>query len=336
MQPPPLACQVCNKPAEVGYAAQLCFVCRTTLSKRPFPLWIKIAIILVGIGFLYALAEMPAFLVASIAFERGQRAEAGGNFETAASEYAKAVEKFPGSTSAVARLGIAQYRAGNRDAAVRTLRSLAGRQAPKKLTNEINVVLAEMQRRDPGAAPARSNYTSSGNFGPTNALPLDSDTSNTDPKAVSTWQQYRSPSGDFTVLAPGRFSEKLSGTPSAPEYSYECKSPVGSFVVKRSDFSKEQQALLPDFSSRAFGADREIFFSQVKESQIPLVGQQVKERSVGEGREIRISASGGEIVHRAYLFHGRFYSITAVVSASNPNMDADASRFLDSFRVADQ
>src|SRR5436309_13769863 len=111
MQPPPLPplnCQLCEKPAEPGYSAQLCSVCRTNLSKRPFPIWIKLTIISVGFIFLYALAKTPRSLSASIAFERGQRAEAGGNFATAASEYARAVEVFPTSTLAVARLGIAQ------------------------------------------------------------------------------------------------------------------------------------------------------------------------------------------------------------------------------------
>jgi tetratricopeptide (TPR) repeat protein len=137
------------------------------------------------IVFVYAVAKMPASLLASIAFERGQRAEAAGNFQTAATEYAKVVEKFPDSTSAVARLGIAQYRAGNRDAAIQTLGSLSGRQAPKELTNEINAVLAEMQqRRDPlryNPAPARSNYASSGNFDPSSAAALDSDKASSSP-----------------------------------------------------------------------------------------------------------------------------------------------------------
>ncbi len=149
MQPPPLPppnCQLCEQPAEPGYSVQLCSVCRTKLSKRPFPLWIKLAIILVAVVFVYALAKTPASLVASIAFERGQRAEADGNYGTAAKEYAKAVEKFPDSISAVARLGIAQYRAGDHDAAAQTLDSLAGRQAPKELMTEINAVIAEMRK----------------------------------------------------------------------------------------------------------------------------------------------------------------------------------------------
>ena len=150
MQPPPLPplnCQLCERPAEPGYSAQLCSICRTTLSKRPFPIWIKVAVILIGLVFVYALAKTPRSLIASIAFERGQRAEVGGNFATAATEYAKAVERFPNSTLAIARLGIAQYRAGDRNAAAETINSLAGRKAPKGLTSEVNAVIAEMQRQ---------------------------------------------------------------------------------------------------------------------------------------------------------------------------------------------
>jgi hypothetical protein len=115
------------------------------LSKRPFPAWIKIIVILVGLVFLYALARTPRSLLAAIAFERGQRAEAGGNFATAASEYARAAEIFPNSTLAVARRGIAEYRAGDRAAAVQTLNSIAGRQTSKELTTEVNAVIAEIQ-----------------------------------------------------------------------------------------------------------------------------------------------------------------------------------------------
>lgn len=172
MQPPPLPalnCQLCEKPAEAGYPAQLCSACRTKLSKRPLPLWIKLAIILVALVFVYALAKTPASLVASIAFERGQRAEADGNYATAAKEYAKAVDKFPDSTSAVARLGIAQYRAGDHDAAVQTLRSIAGRQAPKELTTEINAVVAEMQQNR-GSAQDESTASTSSTRGSSNDI----------------------------------------------------------------------------------------------------------------------------------------------------------------------
>jgi hypothetical protein len=163
MQPPlpPLTCQLCDKPAEVGYSAELCSVCRTKLAKRPFPIWIKFAVILVALAFVYALAKTPASLVASIAFERGQRAEAAGNFGLAAAEYAKAVEQFPQSISAVARLGIMQYRAGDRDAAIQTLRPLAGRQASKELMTEINAVIAEMQQNRDSAQYKATGITSS-------------------------------------------------------------------------------------------------------------------------------------------------------------------------------
>jgi len=147
MQPPPLPplnCQLCGRPAEPGYSAQLCSICRKTLSKRPFPIWIKICVVLIAVIFVYALTQMLASLTA---FERGQKAEAAGNYETAASNYADAVERFPQSTLAIARLGIAQYRAGNRVAAIQTLNLLAGRQVPKELTTEVNAVIAEMQRQ---------------------------------------------------------------------------------------------------------------------------------------------------------------------------------------------
>ncbi len=157
MEPPPspLSCQVCQQPAESGYAAPLCPSCRTNLANRPFPIWIKIAAFAVGLVFLYALARSPRSLSAAVAFERGQRAEAGGNFATAASEYSKVAEAFPTSTLAVARTGIAEYQAGHRDAAIRTLNSIVGRHTSKELTAEVNGVLVEAR------SGSRSNRYSS-------------------------------------------------------------------------------------------------------------------------------------------------------------------------------
>lgn len=150
MQPPPLpalSCHLCGNAAEIGFAAQLCSSCRTTLSKRRFPAWIKICVFLVAVAFVYAVMQMPKSLKAAIAFERGQRAEANADYINAAAQYADVVDSFPQSTTAIARLGIAQYRAGNRAAAIQTLNSLAGRQASKELTTEVNAVIGEMQRQ---------------------------------------------------------------------------------------------------------------------------------------------------------------------------------------------
>lgn len=126
---------------------RLCASCRASLSKRPFPAWIKIAFGLIVILSLFAITRVPSAMSASIAFERGQRDEQAGQYNQASSEYAKVVERFPESTLAVARLGISEYRAGNLRAAAEAFTKLAGRKASTELTAEVNAVIDDMKRR---------------------------------------------------------------------------------------------------------------------------------------------------------------------------------------------
>lgn len=151
-RPPPLpvevsTCKLCGQPPEEAYTMALCADCRTRLARRPLPVWIVIAAALIFALFAYSMTRVPTAITAAAAFERGRKDEAQQKYREAEAEYKKVAARFPDSTEAVARLGIAAYRAGDVREAALAFQSLEGRQASKELTSEVNAVLSEMETR---------------------------------------------------------------------------------------------------------------------------------------------------------------------------------------------
>jgi hypothetical protein len=140
-------CKNCGGlPEDGGYELSLCAPCRDTLCRRPLPVWIWGVFGVVVLVLLAALARFPASVSAGVAFERGRRAEKAGHYALAVSEYQKVTGCFPDSTLALARLGIAQYRAGNTAEAVGVFRELGGRKTSERLAGEVNQVGSELAR----------------------------------------------------------------------------------------------------------------------------------------------------------------------------------------------
>ena len=141
-------CEQCQKPAEGGgFPLPLCAGCRDTLSHRPYPGWVWASGAVILLVFLIALNRFPDTLMAGVAFAQGEKAEAAKEYPRAVAEYKKVVERFPDSTLALARLGIAHYPAGQREEAAAVFRRLRGRKASKDLVREINQAIGEMQKK---------------------------------------------------------------------------------------------------------------------------------------------------------------------------------------------
>jgi tetratricopeptide (TPR) repeat protein len=138
------SCGTCGQPAEDGYEDALCPECRNTLVYRPFPAWIKVGFVVIGLAALLALIRFPNSLEAGTSWVRGKRAEAERQYPLAIKEYERVLEIFSDSTEAIARLGIVYCRNGDDDRARETLRKLAGRKLDKKLAAEIASVVKEL------------------------------------------------------------------------------------------------------------------------------------------------------------------------------------------------
>lgn len=139
------ACTSCGLPAEAGYLAPLCASCRSRLAARPFPRWTKVAGCLIAVLLVVAMARFPTALSAAVSYERGRRAEARGAYGIAVTEYSRTVERFPASTLATARKGIAAFRAGQLDVAAEAFREVGGREASPEVVREVNEIIGQME-----------------------------------------------------------------------------------------------------------------------------------------------------------------------------------------------
>ena len=144
-------CKTCGiSSVEAGYSTPLCRPCRDRLSCRPLPSWMTIVIIGIAAALGLGLIRFPSTLRTGVEFERGKKAEAQGRFVQAAEHYRQVVDAYPGFTAGIARLGIAEYRAGHVQQAVKDLQRLEGRDmGSKDLMSEVDGVFNEIEARNP-------------------------------------------------------------------------------------------------------------------------------------------------------------------------------------------
>ncbi|MEZ4770611.1 MAG: hypothetical protein R2844_19590 [Caldilineales bacterium] len=98
------------------------------------------------IPFLLAVARFPSALAAGVAFERGQRAETAGAYAVAVEEYTRVTQRFPSSTLAIARKGIAAFHAGQYQVADEAFDAILGREGSSDLVGEVNDVIDQMKK----------------------------------------------------------------------------------------------------------------------------------------------------------------------------------------------
>lgn len=130
---------------EEGFQAPFCVRCRTLLARRAFPIWIKASsVALLGIVIFAGICSVESFRAAT-AFERGQRAERNKDYAEAAEYYQQAVDRFPDSTLALARLAVTRVKAGQAPEAARVLEQLNGRKVSRELAAELNRAMTRLE-----------------------------------------------------------------------------------------------------------------------------------------------------------------------------------------------
>jgi hypothetical protein len=142
------ACKNCGEAAaEGGYKQLLCASCRDTFARRPLPSWIRGSSVAISLVVLFALARFPLALKADLAFERGNRASAAGNYRLATAEYGIAAAQYPDSLRILPLLAIASYRAGDWEVTAASLRKLSGRELTPGEAAELNQIVHEMDQK---------------------------------------------------------------------------------------------------------------------------------------------------------------------------------------------
>lgn len=140
-------CSSCKQNApEEGYAASLCTGCRSQLVARPFPMWIKLATGVVSVILLFACFGIQEAFTSRLAFERGLKYEASGNYAIAISQYQKALQYYPDSTKILVRQTVAYFKNNDVMAAAATVKKIQGRKVDKETANEINGIIDKMTK----------------------------------------------------------------------------------------------------------------------------------------------------------------------------------------------
>jgi tetratricopeptide (TPR) repeat protein len=141
-------CQNCGaSPEGSGYSFKLCSNCRNTLSNRPLPILIKCCAVFILALLIGAVFTFSKSFEAGIQFERGRKAELSRDYIVAVEAYGKVVAQYPESTLALARLGVANYHAGNLYEAISAFKKIAGRKASSEIVAEVNRTLEEIEAK---------------------------------------------------------------------------------------------------------------------------------------------------------------------------------------------
>ncbi len=141
-----LICKNCASfTIETGYELALCKECRTILSRRPFPIWIKIFFLIVIIILAIALLKFPLTIASAIDYERGSKAEEERKYISALREYKKVADRYPDSIPVLAKMFIAYFKNGKVIEASNTLKTIEGRDlSDTKLLKQVNDTIAMM------------------------------------------------------------------------------------------------------------------------------------------------------------------------------------------------
>jgi tetratricopeptide (TPR) repeat protein len=139
-------CASCGQTPQPGRSTPLCASCRNRLALRPLPRWLQVSALALLVPFLLAVANFPSAVTAGVAFERGRRAEARGEFAEAVAQYSRVVERFPTSTLAVARKGIAAFHAGQFQIAAEAFSTIGGQKASAEIAREVNDAISQMPK----------------------------------------------------------------------------------------------------------------------------------------------------------------------------------------------
>ena len=138
-------CKVCNRnPPDPSFTFPLCSGCRRLLIKRPYPVWIKGFIVLIGCMLLYSALKFPHTFKACTAQKAGKAAEAQHNYAAAISEYQKILAIFPQSHEHKARLAVCLLRSGEVGQASAIIKTIDEKSLSKDVITELNFLISRL------------------------------------------------------------------------------------------------------------------------------------------------------------------------------------------------
>lgn len=131
---------------EEGHTLPLCTECRNKFAKRPFPLWVKIFLLVLAATFVVSILNFPKVLEAGVAYERSSRLEKELKYVSAVKELEKTTAMYPDSTEALCKLILDYYKSEDIYNALRTFDIVAGREMENEgLVEAVNATITEIE-----------------------------------------------------------------------------------------------------------------------------------------------------------------------------------------------
>jgi hypothetical protein len=147
-------CKACkqNSP-DPSYAFPLCPQCRQQLIRRPFPIWIKIAMIIIAGLMVYSASSLPTAFIAVTASKTGRNAETVADFHSAIVEYQKILVFFPDAQEYKARLAICYLKTGAAEQASDIFKNLNEKSLSKSTIMELNSLVSNLKKKSNSKEP---------------------------------------------------------------------------------------------------------------------------------------------------------------------------------------
>lgn len=143
-------CEVCgSEKVEEGYAMSLCNECRDKLSKRPIPIQVKLAALILVFIIIFSFVKSPGNILGGIEYERGLRADASGKYMTAMRHFENAKEYYPDSDKVMVQLISSYYENEKIDEAYAVFDELVGpapedKKMDRDLVDKVNSITSKM------------------------------------------------------------------------------------------------------------------------------------------------------------------------------------------------
>ena len=139
-------CDSCKvNPPESGYAYPLCPKCRQTLMNRPYPNWIKVVMLMVGVLIIISAFNLPTALQAGNALSTAKKAEAISDYTSAILEYQKIIALYPESQEHKARLAICYMKTNDLRKASDIINSIDEKKLSQKVVVELNDLMSKLK-----------------------------------------------------------------------------------------------------------------------------------------------------------------------------------------------
>ena len=139
-------CKACKtNPSDPSFKLPLCPQCRSLLVNRPYPVWIKVVVVIIFCLVLYSALKFPPVIKSIVTQKAGKTAEINQNYSSAILEYQKILTVFPNSQEHKARLSVCYFKSGEIHRAFDIIETIDEESLSKESISELNTLINQLK-----------------------------------------------------------------------------------------------------------------------------------------------------------------------------------------------